>query len=240
MKVSDMKIGARLGAGFGFVLALLVVVTVFGLSRAAHIQDNLDRIVNVKDVEVDLARDMRATVTDQMIALRNLALMNDAEEMKPEVERIKSNTARYAEAEQKLAKIFAENQDTKPEEKAFLDRLKAVETAARPLMDKAMELGLANNAAEATSVLIKDVRPQQFKWMAELGDLITLEKKLNTEAADDAHQAYRTARMMMIVLGLVAIAAGMAGAWLITRSITGPMRRAVQIAETVARGDLTA
>ncbi|HJV51330.1 MAG TPA: methyl-accepting chemotaxis protein [Noviherbaspirillum sp.] len=239
MKVSDMKIGARLGAGFGFVLALLVVVTVFGLSRAAHIQDNLDRIVNVKDVEVDLARDMRATVTDQMIALRNLALMNDAEEMKPEVERIKSNTARYAEAEQKLAKIFAENQDTKPEEKAFLDRLKAVETAARPLMDKAMELGLANNAAEATSVLIKDVRPQQFKWMAELGDLITLEKKLNTEAAADAHQAYRTARMMMIVLGLVAIAAGMAGAWLITRSITGPMRRAVQIAETVARGDLT-
>jgi methyl-accepting chemotaxis protein len=33
--------------------------------------------------------------------------------------------------------------------------------------------------------------------------------------------------------------AGVAIGWLITRSITTPIRRAVVIAETVARGDLT-
>ncbi|MDC8759152.1 methyl-accepting chemotaxis protein [Janthinobacterium fluminis] len=239
MAMSNMKIGARLSMGFGVVLALLLAVTVLGISRMAQVAERLDEITNVNNPEGKLAGIMLATVADRSIALRNLALLTELKDMQPEAERIKRNERKYAEAEAKLSQMFATLPSTSERERAMLPKIKAAEAASLPVMAKAAELGLANKAEEATRVLIQEVRPAQAAWLALLTELDELEDQMNQEAGTEAAKVYTDARTLMIVLSALAVGAGVFIAWLVTRSITVPMLAAVQVAQTVAAGDLT-
>ncbi len=239
MNFGNLKIGVRLAAGFGLVLLLLAASITLALSRMGQMQANLDDIVHVNNVETGHLLTMRMTVLDRMVAVRNLALLTEAAEMDPEVERIKKQTARYADEEEKLHKMLAARSDTSSEEKSLLSRLKEHETTAVPLIAKAMAFGLANKAEEATRVLIKELRPAQQKWLAELGALIELQNKRSEDAARLAAANYQEARSQLIGLGLGAGVLGLAFAFLVTRSITVPITAAVRLAETVAGGDLT-
>ncbi|MFX8067302.1 HAMP domain-containing protein, partial [Acinetobacter baumannii] len=58
-------------------------------------------------------------------------------------------------------------------------------------------------------------------------------------AGDEVESNYVQARTLLLVLAAAGLAAAAAIAWMITRSITAPLDRAVRVAETVAAGDLT-
>jgi methyl-accepting chemotaxis protein len=239
MKIANLKIGTRLGAGFALVLVLLLVVTLLGISHMAGIKGKLDEITSVNNFESKQATIMRMTVYDRMLALRNLALLSDPAEMAPEVERIRKQADVYKDAEQELARIFNSNAATTAEEKAMLARVREAEAAILPVMAKAAELGLANKAEEATRTLIQEVRPLQKKWIGELNDLVAFEEKLTDQAVTAAGQQYDAARTRMFAISALALVAGSVIAWAITVSITRPLRDAVAVARTVAAGDLT-
>ncbi|OWW18315.1 chemotaxis protein [Noviherbaspirillum denitrificans] len=238
-----MKVGARLAGGFALVLILMATIAVVGMSRMAQIQERMEDITKVNNVEIDLLNAMRVTVYDRAVAVRNLALLTDMEKMRPEDERVKVQAAKYAELDQKLEKMFATIADTTPEEKAAYAKVKEMEGPARPAMEKVAELGLANKGEEATAVLLKEVRPLQRKWLNALGDLIELENKLNDKAAAEAQQGYASARVLMIVLSIVALLTGVGAALVITRNLLkqlgGEPDYAAGIAARIASGDLT-
>lgn len=239
MKFGNLKIGVRLAVGFGVVLALLAGSLVLALGRMSAIQDNLDRIVNVNYAQMAHAMAMRMTVMDRMVAVRNVVLLNEASEMEPEIERMKRNQAKYAEQEDLLNKMFAASSANSAEEKAIMTKLKETETAVLPLLAKALALGVANKGEEAIRVLIKEVRPVQATWMAELTSLIQRQEKLSEEAAKQAEVSYQAARTQLVGLGIGAGVIGLLFAFFITRSITVPINSAVKLAQTVASGDLT-
>ncbi len=239
MKFGNLKIGVRLAAGFGLVLSLLAACVFLATSRLAAVQQNLDNIVNVNNVSMGLATAMRVTVVDRMIALRNIALLQELAEMEPEVERIKVQQSKYLDAETKLLKMFADSRDTSAEEKASMSKIREIETQILPLMQKAITFGLANKTEDATRTLMREVRPLQQKWMAEITGLVEFEQKLSDQAATDANKSYELARSQLTALGIAAAVIGLLFAFFITRSITVPINRAVALAEMVAGGDLT-
>src|SRR5450830_325966 len=227
MNFSNMTVSKRLGLGFALVLAFLVAVAIVGISRMAQIQGRLENIVNVSNVETRLALDMRATVYDRMVSLRNLTLLNDAADMEKDLAKIADQSKKYAEANDKL-----------------LNKLKERETAAAALPAKAQELGLANNPEMATIALIKKVRPIQQSWLDSLDELVTLEDKVNSQVAADANSAFKAATTLMLILGALALAGGIVAAVYISRSLLkqlgGEPNYAAQIAGQIAAGELTA
>jgi methyl-accepting chemotaxis protein len=67
-------------------------------------------------------------------------------------------------------------------------------------------------------------------------------KVMNVKKTGDAaalEVASRKAFVLLLVLGALVVSGGATMAWLISRSITRPLRAAVDVAETVAAGDLT-
>jgi methyl-accepting chemotaxis protein len=239
MKFTNLKIGVRLGIGFGALLVFLVIAAVLGLSRMSQIQGRLTSITNENNVEAQLATAMRVTVFERSLAVRNVVLLKTADEMRVEGDRMKSGDQTYKEAERKLTGMFASLASTTTDEKALMQKIAEAERVTVPLMNKALELGLADKNEEATDVLLKEVRPQQRKWLDAMGELIAFETKLNNEAAIQAGKDYENARMLMIAISMLAVTVGAFMAWLITRSITTPINNAVKVAQTVAAGDLT-
>nr|GEU29190.1 chemoreceptor McpA-like [Tanacetum cinerariifolium] len=238
MKLTNIKIGPRLTIAFSFVLAMLLVVATLSMTRMAAIQQAMVVITKGNNVEASMASAMRLAVDDRMIALRNIVLLKDHGEMQVQVERIRQQATDYADANQKLRQTF-EVYGIMPEESALLADIKVQADAAMPLMEKIQALALSNHNDEAARLLMHDLRQIQKKWQGALAALIASENRQNQEATVQADATYATARSLTIGISMLAILTGVAVACLITRSITIPINRAVDIARTVASGDLT-
>ena len=241
MNLAKMKVGTRLGLGFALVLVLLIAVTAVGIVRMAQIQDRLDHVIGVSNVVSRLVVDMRNNVSDRVNSLRILTLLTDAGDMEPEMNRFKAQTATYDQARVKLQAQFA--REGTAEEKALLATIMDSEAVAMPAIAKASDLWLNNQAEAATKVMIREIRPVQKKWMAALEQLATLEDKANVTIQANAQQGFNDARLFMIVLGVLAVALGMAAAWVITRGLLkqlgGEPAYTAAIAGSIANGDLS-
>ena len=239
--LNNLKVGTRLALGFALVLVLLVAVTVVGIVRMSQIQDRLDRVVSVSNVSTSLVIDMRNNVSERVASLRVLTLMTDPADMEPEMAKFKEQTRKYDEAQKKLSALFAAHASDK--EKQLLTQIKEFEATAMPAIAKASELYLANNAMDATRVMIREVRPVQKKWMEALDQLAITEEKQNAQSKADAETAFQNARNFMIVLLLAAVAMGVVMAWLIARSLRkqlgGEPAYTAKIAGSIAHGDLS-
>jgi methyl-accepting chemotaxis protein len=236
-----MKVGTRLGLGFALVLVLLVMVTSIGVLRMAQIQNRLDHVVSVNNVVTRLVIDMRNNVSERVTSLRTLTLMTDPADMEPELNRFKEQTAKYEALQQKLADKFS--QEASPEEKTLLTQVKDAEGVAMPAISKASALYLANNAMDATRVMVKEIRPAQKKWLEALDQLGALEDKLNNQTQVDAEAAFVNARNFMLMLLTLAVAIGITAAIVITRGLLkqlgGEPTYTAKIAGSIAEGDLS-
>jgi hypothetical protein len=56
----------------------------------------------------------------------------------------------------------------------------------------------------ATITLIKKLRPVQQAWLDSLDELVDLEDKLNTSVAEQASAEFKSATIMMLILGALA------------------------------------
>jgi methyl-accepting chemotaxis protein len=241
MNLANMKVGQRLALGFALVLFFLVAVTTVGILNMQQIQDRLDHVVSTNNVVTRLVIDMRANVNDRINSLRILTLMTDADQMESDMAKIKDAGIKYDAIEKNLTDRFAK--ESSVQEKALLAQIKEHEAAALPGIDKASALWLSNKAEDATRVMIKEIRPAQKKWMEALDQLAALEDKTNSQSQTDAQEAYRKARMIMLVLGVLAVGMGIVCGFLISRSLLkqlgGEPDYTTKIAGSIAHGDLS-
>ena len=107
-----------------WLLILLVVVTVLGIWRMAQIQARLEQVVGVSNVETRLVIDMRAIVYDRMVSLRNLTLLNEADDMETEMAKIGQQDAKYLAALNKLQKMVDNSALARSEKQKVLSQLK--------------------------------------------------------------------------------------------------------------------
>ncbi|WDZ96580.1 methyl-accepting chemotaxis protein [Herbaspirillum sp. WKF16] len=239
---SGMKVGARLGLGFAWVVLLMVMVTAFGIYNMHQVQARFTNVVEIKNPEGALVKDMMDTVAERSISLRNLMLPAAPEDVDIEAQYIDAQTLKYKMSAQKLQQLFAESEGTTDEEKAALPKIKAQADNAEKLITQAVEFGQRREAYELAQFLKDQYLPVQKTWQVELKSLAVLEDKLNKEAAAASAVAYAQARLLMLVTSAVGvITAILAAVWLtrhLLRKLGGEPDYAVKIAGQIAEGDL--
>jgi len=237
--IKNLKLGLRLALGFGLVLVLLLGVSLLGISRMGEVQDRLEDIARVNNQEARLAVAMRIAVNQIAIASRDVILQTEEPQMRAAANQVAKARTNYDAAEDELGKMFTTIAGTTQAEKDVFAKTRDLKSGTRPLIDKVVELGLANKNDEAMKVMSTQLDAPQKVWLGTLGELADLEDKLNLQATEQAEAAYASARTLMIALCALGILLGILAAWVITRSITRPIAQAVQVAETVSTGDLT-
>jgi methyl-accepting chemotaxis protein len=238
--MKNMKIGNRLSAGFGLVLFLLLIISVYSLSRMSNIQDKLNNIVNVNDIKQSLATTMFDMVNDQAIGLRNLVLLSKPEDIKLEVARVRLAEKQYSEAKDKLSVILASTTNADPAEQSAFAAIADNEQIAHTLFSKIEAFSVVDDDAHATEILMGDARTAQKNWRQKLIALVKYETDKNNTAVKNVDRAYQTTRITMTAIIVIGFLFALIVIRALTRSITRPLTTAVGIAEQVARGDLTA
>jgi methyl-accepting chemotaxis protein len=235
--LNTLKIGPRLGAGFAIVLLLLCAVGGVSLLQSSRIYDGTYRIGNDWLPSVETLGTLRSHADDvRRLSLREL-LSTDANQMR-------ATRAQHANA----VNAFAQSLDayskliSSPEEQQLDDNIKTSWASYLEVDEKIEKLIDAgeSSATEARQLAAGDASARFTTTL----DLIDRDIKLNHEGSVEevakAEAAFHSARMWTVVLSALALLAGAFIAVVTTRSIVGPLRRSVDVAETVARGDLTA
>ena len=235
MKLSDFKIGTRLGAVFALILSMLVAVAAIGLVSLKAADSFIDDIVHDNVVKINLVNEMSEQVHIVSRVLRTLVLMNDVDQIRSEKQKIDDSRKKYDTAWAALNAMPASEAGM-----AIRADIEAARVAARAVNDLVIELALDNKDAEAVELLLKTTAPKVAAWQAALDEHGELQRKNNEAAYVAAHAADGQAMMLLAGITLLAIVMGVIGAYVITRSITAPMGRAIHAASRIAQGDLTA
>lgn len=102
-----------------------------------------------------------------------------------------------------------------------------------PAIQKAIQLGLSNDNAAATKVLIEEVRPIQKPWLAQAEELADMEDQQSAAAADRAASTYDVVRLSIAVLVGISIVIAIGCAYLITRSILRQLGGEPSVAQAI-------
>lgn len=231
----NMKIGVRLGLGFGLVLVLLSIIAFIGITRLTELNSSIDKIVKDRYPKVLKAYEIQSLLNENARAIRNIVLLTDVEGMKKEEDRITNNRKTIAMD----VEWFDKNINTE-EARKIVKTMKEARERYVPASNKVIALGLANKSEEATKVLLGEVRQLQKPYFDAIQEMVDFQSGTMDKAATVATEAYHAALNLMIMLGIVAAVLGVGIALWITRSITKPLNEAVGVANQLAAGDLTA
>ncbi|MCZ8233884.1 MAG: methyl-accepting chemotaxis protein [Inhella sp.] len=232
----NIKIGMRLGLGFGALILLSLVIALLGRVELGVADDDLQLVVNDRLPKLDLVVELRDNARRVATQGRSVVLYSDEADRKAAVNDIaqvrQRNGAVMKELEAKL---------TSAEGRRLLAELMARREAFNASIDKVVRLGLAGSAQateEAKTEFKQVTDAAEQAYLKALDGLVAYQKRLMLEAAQETTRTTKMAGWLMLVAAAVAAALGIGIAWSLTRSIVVPIRRAVAVAESVADGDL--
>ncbi|MBS7457260.1 methyl-accepting chemotaxis protein [Coralloluteibacterium stylophorae] len=238
MRVGDLRIGQRLALAFGAVIALLVVLTAVGVHRVAQIDAGLATINAVNSVKQRYAINFRGSVHDRAIALRDVVLHGDPQARAQAGADIDALAVAYADSAAPMDALFAGGANVDAREREILDGIKAVEARTLPLVAEVRALAEAGEAEAARVLLLEQARPAFVEWLARINAFIDLEEDKNQAEAAAAMATAHGFATLMLALTALALVAGAGVAFWMTRSVTRPLRQALDVAERVGNGDL--
>ncbi|MBB3214442.1 methyl-accepting chemotaxis protein [Herbaspirillum sp. Sphag1AN] len=233
--MKNLHIGTRLGIAFAALLVIVGIITSIGVWRLQSVGQLTDVMVNDALAKERLVNSFYKSIELNVGRIIAAAKNPDPVEQKfykdQIVATIASNNGLVKQMEEKI---------TDDEGKALLNEineLRKVVIADNGAVFKEKDAG---NADAAKKVVDERLIPDSKVYLAAIEKLSTRQSDSINQLAQQVDQQFRSARLLMIAFGVIAVIGGVVLAYIITRSITQPLSRAVEVASRVAQGDLRA
>jgi methyl-accepting chemotaxis protein len=238
MSIGNWKIGTRMAAGLGLTLVFMIAICAVGIGNLGKLNAGTSDLAGDKVPKVILAYEAVGGVNDIARAMRNAMLSTDPAVVQQELRRVETRRSEVAANLDKLGKLVVDDEGR--ESKALFQTI----LAARERYDTVQTRFLAMSADgsqrdAAVNYLLSAVRKEQSAYLAALTGMVKFQTAAVAAASDEAALAYTRARNMMILLTVLATMLAALVLYRLTRSITSPLNRAVNLAQAVAGGDLT-
>ncbi|MGJ7535766.1 MULTISPECIES: methyl-accepting chemotaxis protein [unclassified Variovorax] len=233
--LSNLRIGNRLAMAFAIVLGLTIISTAIALVSARSNAEATRVMMQSPLAKERLISDWYV-LTYSAIA-RTSMIARTSDETLPVVfaDVISDSTKRGSETMAKVEKLLVTDEE-KTTFKSIVE-LRAKYQAAKDDVGKAKASG---NAVDTTRVFKETFQPAAKAYETRVLELLSMERK----AIDDMSQAIDAANTrsfnLQLLLTVLTVVSGGIFAFFISRSIVRPLAQAVQVAETVASGDLSA
>lgn len=234
MNIANLKIGTRLTLAFGFLCVALVFMVGQGIVMLGRINEGTDTIANRRMPRVQLTSQLQKEVTDIGLALRNMMLSPDQADRTKQKEEISSSARDIDAILAKLDSILVSEKG-----RAILQRQVTLNEQYTQARQKLQTLIDAGNEAESRTFLAGTLRPIFADYLVAIDDQVKLQYQMGMDDAASAKSMYEETRLLMIILGIIVVACAGTMGWWITRSITRPLKNALDVAAAVAAGDLT-
>jgi methyl-accepting chemotaxis protein len=234
MKLGNLRIGQRLLAGFGSLMALMMVIVGLAYQQFEAVKHDFAEVVEME---------RRAFLATEWLGLttlngnRAVAIAKSGGHAQVEAyfaPQVKKTTERISEIQKEL-----EAHVTSDKGKALMAEIAEQRKAYIATRNEVFALLKAGDVAGGQRMLEQRMMPANESYLKVIGAFNAFEHELVKQRTEVVDAAVDRAETVLLVLTSIAIGIGGLAAWLITRSVTHPLAQAVAAVRTMAGGDLT-
>ncbi len=231
---SQRSIGQRLGLGQSLVLLIALLGSGMGYWGLQRVAAETAQLYNSALVTERVAADWYRNVFNGTTRTTAIAVSSDPALATFFAPQAAEATRISTELQQRLDKLL-ETRD----ERALFEKIAGLRTAyiaARDSLTAAKKAGDTNRAKE---IFDQQFTPTSVAYLDGIKNVAQEQRDQLDGAMQRLQAANNRARVGLLAFALVSLAAGGALAWWLTRSISTPLREAAQVADAIARFDLT-
>ena len=231
--MKNLTIGTRLAAGFALVLALTILMTVLGINQMQTVADATRNMMQQPLAKERMVSDWYRLIHTSVRRTSAISKSSDpslgaffAEDT--------ANSTKEVNSLQKQVEPLIQSDD---EKQAFAELGEARKhyIAAR---DSIVALKKEGKVEEAEQMLQGAFKAGSAEYLGALSKLLELQRQHIDKMAQDIEATHARSRSFQIGLGVLVVLLGAVCAWRLTRGITVPLQRAVDVAVAVAGNDL--
>ena len=228
----NMRIGARLGLGFGVVLLILAACVTVGAWRLHDLSATTRTLSTVEHEKLLLAARWRLTVEMNWVRTQAALLEDDTSRISTWQAEMDKTSASLTAIRDRLMALNPSAQD-----KVLLDDIDAQREAYRGPRSNLLKQHLAGS--DVAAALNSTLKPLAERYDQAIARFETQQQTLYDTALRDAEAGATLSQTILIACGVFAVLLGALFAFLLSRSITQPLAQAGGVARRIADGDLT-
>jgi methyl-accepting chemotaxis protein len=233
MKLNNLRIGVRLGGGFGILLLLLASMMVIGIWRLSSLSGAAHDMM-----ATPLAKERLVSEWFRSVAVGVRRTTAIAKSSDPSLEALftpeaKASTIRGNEIGKSL-----ESLSSGPEEAKLLAAVYEARNKYLGARDSVSKLKHDGKADDANKLFDSNFLPFSQAYIAQMQTLLDFQQATIDKAGQTIEKDAAQARNIVMSLGVLGLLFGTVFAVALTRSITAPVAAATRLAGAVAKGDL--
>ncbi|MPQ84549.1 methyl-accepting chemotaxis protein [Pseudomonas sp. MAFF 730085] len=234
MSLRSLSIARRAGLGFALIALLVAMLGFFALSNMASIRESAVQVESGLVPKMRLVSDIR----EIMLRIRTISLRMALDPNPASMPQYRSQMdTRSQDLTKRLADLNAVI-DT-PEVRTLYDQFQVSLRQYQQGLAQSFVLADKQQGAELNKLLLVDMKTVVDGSGGQLNALADYYNAQINQQGQAAESQYSRSRTMVFGFVILAGLSTVALAWLLTRSIVGPLGQAMRAAENVAQGDLT-
>ncbi len=230
--LSRSGIGIRLGASFALLLVLLLIITIVSISQMKVQYQSSENFVTQNVSRVLLSSKINIHAQSAALSLLQILSTTEREQRIPLYKEMDEQNNRLNDI---ISQLTNEANQSKT---SHIDKLVKNREQYRRAFLETVDL-IELEPSEAMTQFSRDTRPA----LAALLNTINIMLEDESDEMHREHELTKSdneqARNTIIILSVVAFLLGCALAYLVSRSITVPLKQSVALAKKIASGDLT-
>lgn len=233
MNIRNLPIGTRLGVGFGLVLLLATLSSGIGLWRLSEVAANTRAMMQEPLKKERLTEEWyRITVAGLK---RTLAIVKSTDPSLADFFEadIKSSSTRNNEIQKYMEDHISSSAEKDLLQKIIVVRKQYITT--RDLINNAKKAEQADEVAK----LFEQFKPMSDAYQKSELDYLEFQRESVDKLSKNVDDIASDSKILVMSLIFVFVIFGVICAWYLTQGITRPMNNAVNLAKSVADGDLT-
>ena len=234
--LSNLKLGAKLGAAFLSIVALAVVLGCFSLLQLSRVHASTEEIAAHRLPSIKVVGEINLTMNEfRRSEMVHYLVEDDAG--KDRQEKFLAAHRQRLETQLRTYEALASS----AEERQALEAFQRSVASYWPISERMRVLSRAGQEGKAE--LHRHLGGESFKAFNQVRDDLARLTELNSQGADVAHAdargAYASSRGWVIGLLMASVAVALSLAAWMTRLVTRPLKQAIGAAQRIAEGDLS-
>ncbi|HIJ89505.1 MAG: methyl-accepting chemotaxis protein [Desulfobulbaceae bacterium] len=228
----NMKIGMKLGLGFGVVLTLMLIVGGISFGKLQELGNDSEKLAEDMWPKAQMAYAIQGDLNLVARAVRNILLNTDEAIQQKELTRISEADKDIEKNLEELHKVVRSD-DGKAALKAVDDTNKAYDTELKNML----ALEEAHKRDAAIALLFGKFREAQTAYLGAVEKLVEHHAEEMHKVGSEAVATAAMAEKIVMSISIVALLLGGIIAFAVTRSITKPVSACTEAANKIAAGN---
>ena len=228
---ANMKVGTKLGVGFGIAVLVTLAIALFSLMRITQIDDVINAQNSIRTDQLERLYTAREALGQTGLSARNAYVFTSDADARKELDILDQQKAIYLDALNKMEPLFKGNADF---EKVSKGLRQMAEELNRPRKYRD-----AGKMEEFGTFLVTECSPLRRQIVADMGLVVKSVQNIVDAKSQEANKTSNQSVTIILTITGIALLLSIVLGIFITRAITRPLNQAVTVAKTVAAGDLT-